>query len=96
MPSESKIFVSDSQPSDTEPVPPTVSWFWIRPDPFEVYGKKEDGNWELLFKKGGDTPDVNFTGEVKANGKKGITGSLNTPLGRITVTKGIITGFNPP
>lgn len=39
--------------------------------------------------------DINFTGTISANGQAGITGTKVTPIGTLTFTKGLLTGFTP-
>lgn len=88
--------ISDDTPKEGSPDWANDRTLWIRPSPFEVYQMQENGSWILLFKKGGDTPDINFTGTVLADGHKGISGTRVTAIGTLTFRKGILTGFTPP
>lgn len=62
----------------------------------EVYQRLTDGSWKKLFSKGGDMPDINFTGTVSVDGEEGLSGTKVTPIGTLTFTKGLLTGFTPP
>ena len=86
------VIVSAEAPDGDIP----ASWLWVglhwlESDTGKWY-KWSGSVWEVVHNP---FNNANFTGTLSADGHAGITGTKVTPIGTLTFTKGLLTGFVP-
>lgn len=90
--------------SSTEPTTTVgkFTWLQILPDGTRKWFERSDSGWAMVKEE--EAPaladhshpthgDINFTGDVSADGDEGITGEYEGTFKKITISKGIITEF---